>query len=292
MRVTDVWGSGKAPTISCELFPARSPKGEASLETAIDELAALNPTFASVTFGAGGSTREGSRQLVEKLCKDKGLDVVAYFAGFGLGPDQICDVLDTYKSLGVENVLVVRGDPPKDDGFTPHPEGALHATELVDFVVSRYQFCLGVAGYPEGHIEAESKEKDLEYLKMKVDKGAQYIITNYFYDNQYYYDFVDRSRAAGITVPIVPGVMPIYSAKMLDMLAGLCGATITEEIRTGMAALPVDDKDALIDFGVEFALQKCRDLLAHDVPGLHFYTMDKSTSTVRIVTKLREEGAL
>jgi methylenetetrahydrofolate reductase (NADPH) len=222
MKVTDIWSSSQRPTISFELLPPRSQKGAESLERTIDVLAALKPDFVSVTFGAGGSTREGSRQLVEKLRKEKGLEVMAYFAGYGLGPEDITAVLDSYEALGVENILVVRGDPPhKPDDFEPHPDSLPYASDLVAFIRPRYDLCLGVAGYPEGHIECESKEKDIEYLKLKVDNGAEYVVSNYFYDNEYFFDFVERCRAAGIDVPIIPGVMPIYSVRMMEKLASL-----------------------------------------------------------------------
>jgi len=206
----------------------------------------LKPDFVSVTFGAGGSTREGSRQLLETLKNEKGLEVIAYFAGYG----------------------------------------------MVTFIRPRYAFCLGVAGYPEGHIEAPSKDKDIEYLKLKVDQGAEYIISNYFYDNRFFFEFLERCRAVGIDVPILPGVMPIYSVKMLEMLASLCGATITKEVRQGMAALPDGDKEALVDFGIEFATRQCAELLDAGVPGLHIYTMDRSKSAAGIVHRLRDEGLL
>lgn len=293
MKVTDIWSSRHEPTISFELFPARTEKAAGNLEKAIDKLAALKPDFVSVTFGAGGSTREGSRQLVEKLRNEKGLEVMAYFAGYGLGPDDILAVLDSYQATGVENVLIVRGDVPREqEDFEPHPDSFPHASDLMAFVRSQYDFCMGVAAYPEGHIEAESKEKDLEYLKLKVDNGAEYIICNYFYDNQYFFDFVERCRAMGINVPILPGVMPIYSVKMMEILAGMCGATIVDEVRQGIAALPADDPEALLNFGVEFAVGQCQELLNAGVPGLHIYTMDRSQSARGIVNRLRSDGLL
>jgi len=146
--------------------------------------------------------------------------------------------------------------------------------------------------YTEGHIECESKEKDLEYLKLKVTNGAEYIITNYFYDNQFFFEFVDRCRAMGIDVPIIPGVMPVYSIKMMEMLANLCGATITDVLRQGINALPEGDKEALVDYGIEFAVHQCKGLLEAGVPGLHIYTMDRSDSTVAIVNRLRKDGLL
>ena len=292
MKVKDIWAAGRRPTVSFELFPARSEKSVEGLEKAIGTLAALKPDFVSVTFGAGGSTREGSRQLVEKLKRQNGLEVIAYFACYGLGPDDITNVLDSYQAMGVENVLAVRGDLPRDQEFQPHPDSLPHASDLVSFIRSRYSFCIGAAGYPEGHIEALSKESDLGYLKLKVDNGAEYIITNYFYDNGYYFDFVKRCRAIGIEVPILPGVMPIYSVKMMEMLAGLCGATITDEVRQGIAALVEGDQEALVAFGIDFAARQCAELLEAGVPGLHIYTLDRSESAVGVVSRLRDEGLL
>lgn len=293
MKATGIWNSSQRPTVSLELFPARSPKGAENLEKTIDELVTLEPDFVSVTFGAGGSTREGSRQLVDKLKNEKGLEVIAYFAGYGLGPDDITAVLDSYEDLGVETILVVRGDPPHDQkDFEPHPQSLPHASDLLSFIRASYSFCLGAAGYPEGHIEAESKEKDLECLKLKVDKGAEYIIANYFYDNRFFFDFVERCKGIGIGVPILPGVMPIYSAKMMETLANLCGATITDEVRQGIARLPEDDKEALQNFGIDFAVGQCKGLIEAGVPGLHFYTMDRSVSTMAVVNRLKSEGLL
>ncbi len=292
MNLVERWKTGSGPTLSFELFPARTEKAAANLEKAIDKLAALAPDFVSVTFGAGGSTREGSRQLIEKLMREKGLAVLAYFAGYGLGPDDICAVLDSYQALGVANVLAVRGDAPLDDTFEPHPDSLPYAADLVTFIRERYRFCLGVAGYPEGHIDAPDKEKDLDYLKMKIDNGAEFIITNYCYDNRYFFDFRDRCRARGIEVPILPGVMPIFSVKMMETLAGLCGATITPEIRAGIAGLAPDDKQGLTAFGIDLAVRQCAELLDAGVPGIHIYTMDRSTSAVEIVKRLREGGKL
>ena len=293
MKLTDIWKTRQRPTISFELFPARSEKAAENLGRAIDALIALEPDFVSVTFGAGGSTREGSRQLVDLLQNEKGQEVVAYFAGYGLGPDNITAVLDSYEGLGVENVLIVRGDPPREGDFEPQPGSFLHASDILSFVRARYEsLCIGVAAYPEGHVEAASREKDLEVLKLKVDEGAEYIIANYFYDNRFFFDFMERCRGAGIGLPILPGVMPVYSIKMMRTLATLCGATITDELEEGIAALPEGDKEALLEFGIDFAVRQCSELLEAGVPGLHLYTMDRSKSTAAIVNSLREAGLL
>jgi len=293
MKITELWDKSNKPTISFELFPPRSEKAAARLEKTIDVLAGLKPDFASVTFGAGGSTREGSYQLLEKLKVGKKLEVIGYFAGYGLGSEDITGVLNSYQALEIENILVVRGDIPRDDeGFTPHPHSFEHASSLMEFIRPKYDFCLGVAAYPEGHIEAESKEKDLEYLKLKVDQGAEYIITNYTYDNRFFYEFLERCQALGIDVPIVPGVMPIYSEKMMESLARLCGATITADIRQGLGELPEGDKEAVLNFGIEFAYLQCKDLLKAGVPGVHIYTMDRHKTVAAIVSRLRDEGFL
>jgi methylenetetrahydrofolate reductase (NADPH) len=253
----------------------------------------MEPDFVSVTFGAGGSTREGSRQLVASLKNELKLEVMAYFAGYGLGPDDIQGVLDSYLAMGVDNLLVVRGDPPHGQpDFKPHSASLLHASDMLEFIRPRYPYCLGTAGYPEGHIEAESKQKDLEYLKLKVEKGAEYILTNYFYDNRYYFDFVAACRSLGIEIPIVPGIMPIFSVKMMNHLAKLCGATITGDLQQRLAAMPEGDIPALLNFGIDFAFEQCKELIGAGVPGLHFYTMDRSKSTVAVVARLRREGLL
>jgi methylenetetrahydrofolate reductase (NADPH) len=292
MKVTDIWKSSQKPTISFELFPARSEKAAENLNITIDILADLKPDFVSVTFGAGGSTREGSHLLVQKLKREKGMEVVTYFACYGLGPSDITAVLDSYQTIGVESILAVRGDIPQEEDYEPHPDSLAHASDLMSFIRPLYDLCIGVAGYPEGHIDATSKEKDLEYLKLKVDLGAEYIITNYFYDNIYFFDFVEQCQGVGIQVPILPGVMPIYSVKMMETLAGMCGATITEEVRQGIAELDENDKEALLAFGIDLAFRQCAELLKEGVPGLHIFTMDRSKSAVGIVNRLRNEGLL
>jgi methylenetetrahydrofolate reductase (NADPH) len=288
-----LWQSKSAPTISFELFPAHDAKAEANLTKAIDKLAELGPDFVSTTFGAGGATRAGSRALADNLRNARKLEVLAYVAGYGLGPEDLGAVLDGYAEIGVENVLVVRGDVPRlDQSFVPHPQSLKHASDMLGVVRERHGFCLGVAGYPEGHVEAPSPEADLGYLKLKVERGASFIISQYCYDNRFFFGFVERCRALGITVPIIAGVMPIYNVKLMENLAKLCGATITDAVRSGLGALPEGDKDAVHDFGVRFAVEQCRELLAAGVRGLHFYTMDRSKSVLEIVQRLRATGAL
>jgi methylenetetrahydrofolate reductase (NADPH) len=292
MKLTEIWRSKGKPTVSFELFPARTPKAAASQEQAIGELCALEPDFVSVTFGAGGSTRAGSRELVEKL-RARGLETLAYLACYGLAPEVLSEIVDGYRALGVENLLAVRGDEPEGEAaFVPHPASLPHASDLVALLRSRASLCLGVAGYPEGHRAAESRERDLEFLKLKLDRGAEFVITQYFYDSRFFSDFAARCSALGIRVPIVAGVMPIFSIKMMESLSAMCGATITDELRRGLAALPADDPEALVRFGIDFATEQCRGLLRSGVAGLHFYTLNRSRSACEIVRRLRSSGLL
>lgn len=192
--------------------PPRNDKAAQTFGQTIDALAELKPYYMSVTFGAGGSTRDGSYQTVKQVMVEKQQPTVAYIAGYGLGPDEIVDVLDNYKKLGVQTIFVIRGDKPKEpkeDNFKPHPQSLSYASEMIAFIKQRYDFTLGCAGYPEGHVEAQSLGKDIEHLKQKVDNGAEYIVAQYFYDNRLFFDYVKQCQAVGITVPIIPGIMPV-----------------------------------------------------------------------------------
>ena len=292
MRVDDHFQrSNRGPVISFEFSRPKSEEAAANLDKALVNLKAMDPDYVSVTFGAGGSTRDGSIQLVDKLKNQFGFEVVAYIAGVGLAPGQLSEVLDRYRDLHIETMFVIRGDAPTwEDSYEPHPEALAHASDMIAFIRDRYDFCLGAAGYPEGHLEAESQALDIDYLKLKVDNGARYIVAQYFYDNSYFFDFLDRCRAAGITVPVIPGIMPIYSVKLMENLARICGVTIVDEIRQGLAKLPPDDKQAVAAFGQELAIRQCRDLLQRGVEGLHFYTMNRANSVVAILEALRVEG--
>ena len=294
MRVANIYEKGgKRPVISFEFSRPKNEMAAANLDKALDSLTTISPDYVSVTFGAGGSTREGSFQLIEKLKNERGLNVVAYIAGIGIGPDEVSDALEKFKSSGVETVFVIRGDAPTwDENYKPHPDAMQHASDLLKFIRSRYDFCLGAAGHPETHMEAVSPEKDMDYLKLKVDEGAEYIVAQYFYDNRVFYDYLDKIQAKGINVPVVPGVMPIYTIKLTENLASICGTTITEKVRNGLDSLPADDKEAVIQYGVDLATEQCRDLLEHGVPGLHFYTMNRGKSIMRIIDNLKSAGAI
>ena len=291
MRVTSLYES-KKPVISMEFFPPRNEKAAETFGTTIANLAALKPDYMSITFGAGGSTRDGSYQTVKKVMIDTNLPTVAYIAGFGLRPNEITAVLDKYKDLGIETVFVIRGDKPKDDDFTPHPDSFSYASDMIAFIKERYDFTLGCAGYPEGHLEAENLEKDIEYLKLKVDNGAEYVVAQYFYDNNYFFEYIKKCRAIGIHVPIIPGIMPVYTLKMTNMLSNICGTKIVDKLKRQLDAVDTDDKDAVLNMGINFAVEQCKGLLKEGVAGLHFYTMDRSKSTAEIINRLKKENLL
>lgn len=292
MNVANLYKKDK-PIISMEFFPPRSEKAAEKFDTIIDNLSELNPNYMSVTFGAGGSDRDGSYQTVKKIMVDKNIPTAAYIAGYGIGPDEIRDVLDKYKELGVETIFVIRGDKPMNDDFTPHPDSFSYASEMIAFINTNYDFTLGCAGYPEAHIEAKSLDNDIEYLKLKVDNGAQYVVVQYFYDNQYYFDYVEKCRNAGIDVPIIPGIMPVYTVKLTKILSSVCGSKIPAELQGKLDNVDAaEDKDAVLSLGIDFATEQCKDLLNKGVPGLHFYTMDRDKSTAQIISNLRQDNLL
>lgn len=291
MRVTRLYET-KRPVISMEFFPPRNEEASQQFGKTVDELAELKPDYMSITFGAGGSTRDGSYQTVKEVMAVKKQPAVAYIAGYGLGPEEIAGVLNNYQALGIETIFVIRGDKPKESKFTPHPQSFAHASEMIAFIKQRYNFTLGCAGYPEGHVEAISLEKDIEYLKRKVDNGAEYVVSQYFYDNAFFFDYVKKCRAAGIAVPIIPGIMPVYTVKMTNMLSNVCGSAIPADLQSRLDTVDANDKSAVLKLGIDFATEQCRGLLKEGVAGLHFYTMDRSYSATQILTNLKKEKLL
>ncbi len=223
---------------------------------------------------------------------DKNQPTVAYIAGYGLGPNDITEILDKYKDLGVETIFVIRGDKPRDDNFTSQPDSFSYASEMIAFIKEHYNFTLGCAGYPEGHIEAVNLEKDIEFLKLKVENGAEYVVAQYFYDNTYFFRYMEKCRTAGINVPIIPGIMPVYTVKMTHMLSKVCGANITDKLKRKLDVVDADDKDVVLNLGIDFATDQCKELIREGVAGLHFYTMDRTKSTTEIINRLKHENLL
>jgi methylenetetrahydrofolate reductase (NADPH) len=279
--------AGGGPCFSFEFFPPGDRAGELELLRAIDELLPLGPDFVSITYGAGGSRRERTVDLARRLA-GMGLEVMAHLAGLGHTADEIREILDALHRAGIENVLALRGDPPRD-GARPGGDFA-HAADLVRFLRGQgYGFCLGGACYPEGHLEAPSREEDLRRFAEKLGAGLDFAITQLFFDNAFYFDFVARCRAAGIGAPIVPGIMPLTNYEQVERFTRRCGATIPRRLQLA-AERHRDDPAAVAALGIAHAREQCEDLLARGAPGIHFYTLNRSPATRLVLAGLRGVG--
>ncbi len=287
MRIRDLFDAD-GPLFSFEFFPPKTEQGERLLLETIGRLRDLHPSFVSVTYGAGGSTRNKTIEIVTRVKRDFGIEAMAHLTCVGHDRAEIAQLLDRLRDSGIENVLSLRGDPPQgESAFTPPENGFAYAAELVRFIREQgYDFCLGGAGYPEGHQECADRELDLEHLRQKVDAGLDFVITQLFFDNADYFDFVPRARRIGIRVPIIPGIMPITNVAQIERISKMCGARIPEDLRRRMRA-HADDEAAVRAIGIEHASRQCRELLAGGVPGIHFYTLNQSPATAAILAELR-----
>jgi methylenetetrahydrofolate reductase (NADPH) len=291
MRIDERIASGTEPAFSFEFFPPKTPEGEENLNTALAELARLEPTFVSVTYGAGGTPAQKHKtiDIVSRIKADHGLEAMAHFTCVGATVDELRATLDRMRDAGIENVLALRGDPPagvdaKD--WVAADGGLRYSRELIELIRADYDFTVGAACFPEVHLAAESAESDLRYTREKVEAGARFLITQLFFDNQLYYDFVARARDSGIDVPIIPGIMPITNVNQVKRFTELCGASIPPGLLRELE-LRTDDPAAAEDFGVAYATMQCADLLANGAPGIHFYTLNRSPSTRAILSALR-----
>lgn len=275
------------PSISFEFFPPKTDEAAEALYANAASLEALGPSFVSVTYGAGGSTRERTRDLVLRLRRETSLTTVPHLTCVGSTRDEIGEILQTYAEGGIENVLALRGDPPPGAGrFEATPGGFGYAGDLVAFIRKHFPTLgIGVAGYPEGHPETTDKLADIDHLKAKVDAGADVVITQLFFDNRDFYDFVERCELAGIRVPIVAGIMPIQSISGVRRMAGLSGARLPAPLLRALKRAG-EDAQAVASVGAHWATEQCRDLLDRRVRGLHFYTLNKSAATRRIYESL------
>jgi methylenetetrahydrofolate reductase (NADPH) len=287
MKIRELFGR-REPVYSFEFFPPKTEAGERSLLQAIGQLKELRPSFVSVTYGAGGSTREKTIDIVTRIKSEFGIESMAHLTCVGHDRDEIRAILDRLQRSGIENVLPLRGDPPQGEtSFKPTPNGFAHAAELVRFIRSEgYPFCLAAAGYPEGHVDCRDRERDVEYLRVKVAAGVDFVITQLFFDNADYFSFLDRARRVGIRLPIVPGIMPVTNVAQIERITSLCGAQIPPTLRERMHAVREDDA-AVHEVGVEYSIRQCRELLQSGAPGIHFYTLNKSPATAAILAELR-----
>ncbi len=268
---------------SFEFFPPKTEEAAQQLFESIRELSVIQPSFVSVTYGAGGSTRTLTRDLVIRLQRETHLTVVAHITAIGASRQEVHQLLEDYAQAGVENLMVLRGDPPRGaTHFEPHPDGFRYAAEIVAYVKRHFpHFGIGVAGFPEGHPETPNRLKEMEYLKAKVDAGADYICTQLFFDNRDFYDFCERCEIAGIRVPIVAGIMPVTSRQGMIRIAELAlGARIPAPLLR--AVLQAEDDAAVERIGIHWATQQVFDLIAHHVRGVHFYTLNRSKPTLKI----------
>ncbi len=290
MLIRDRLATGK-PSISFEFFPPKSDEAAAQLERTIVELGALDPAFVSVTYGAGGSTREKTLEIVSRIREHSGIEAMAHLTCVGATREEIGAVVGRLTDAGVSNILALRGDPPKgESSFTAVEGGFSYASELTAFIRERHGASLSVGGaaYPEKHVECSDLELDLRNLKRKVDAGADFLITQLFFDNRRYWEFCSRASAAGINVPIIPGIMPITSAAQLDRWVA-CGASLPFQLAEQMTARK-SDPQAVMQLGVAHATAQCIDLLRGGAPGVHFYTLNRSTAAKDIFAELRVAG--
>ncbi len=290
MRIDQILAAGAGPVFSFEFFPPKTPAGEENLYAALTELRALDPSFVSVTYGAGGSTREKTLEIVHRIRADYDLEAMAHFTCVGATVPELRATLDEMLAAGVDNVLALRGDPPAGHDEWVKTEGGLeYSRELVALIRADYPFAIAAACFPETHIHALSPEADLAHLVEKVDAGVDFLITQLFFDNSLYFDFVSRARAAGIEVPIIPGIMPITHAGQVERMATMCGASIPAGLREELQGRG-EDAEAVLDFGVAYATLQCAELLAAGAPGIHFYTLNRSPATRAILSALKLSG--
>ncbi len=271
-------------SVSFEFFPPKTPEGEEELFQTIKSLQPLNPTFVSVTYGAGGSTRDRTRRVVERIHKETKLTVMAHLTCIAHTKEDLYDILKGYAQIGIENILALRGDLPANMSDFKPPEGACkHGSELVMFIRENFgkTFSIGVASYPEGHPESPNMEWEIRYFKQKVEAGADFSITQMFFDNSYFYRFLELCQRAGIDIPIIPGIMPITNFRQIQRFASMCGAEIPQSLVERLEPYAEDPEETL-KIGVDFAIDQCLDLLDKGVQGLHFYTLNKSKATLLV----------
>jgi methylenetetrahydrofolate reductase (NADPH) len=286
MRIEQLFDE-RRPVFSFEFFPPKTDDGERTLENTLSELKEDRPEYVSVTYGAGGSTRERTVEITKWIKQDLGIEAMAHLSCVGEPKERIVEILGELEAVGIENVLALRGDPPRGETeWTPHPGGLHYSTELIALIRERFDFCVGAACFPEVHPEAPDLATDLRFAKEKVEAGASFLITQLFLDNELYFDFVESARAAGISVPIIPGIMPITNVKQIKTITGMCGATLPGELERELNER-ADDPEAVAELGVAYATLQCSDLLARGAPGIHFYTLNRSPATRAILAALR-----
>jgi methylenetetrahydrofolate reductase (NADPH) len=277
----------RRPVFSFEFFPPKTDEGQQTLERTLEVLRDDQPDYVSITYGAGGATRSSTVDLTRWIKQDLGIEAMAHLSCVGEPRERLVEILQQIEAAGVENVLALRGDPPRGQTeWRPHPGGLHYSVELIGLIKERFDFCVGAACFPEVHPDAADRGSDLGYARAKQDAGAGFLITQLFFDNEFYFDFVEDARAAGISVPIVPGIMPITNYGQIKRFTEMCGASIPSELERELNGR-ADDPEAVAELGVAYATLQCSDLLARGAPGIHFYTLNRSPSTRAILAALR-----
>jgi methylenetetrahydrofolate reductase (NADPH) len=277
----------RRPVFSFEFFPPKTDEGMEQLKQTLHDLKEDDPAYVSVTYGAAGATRDRTVEITRWIKQDLGVEAMAHLSCVGEPVERLRELLDQMGEAGIENVLALRGDAPRGETeWKPHPGGLKYSTELAKLISENYDFAIGAACFPEVHPEAPDMASDIKFLKEKVGAGVGFLITQLFYDNELYFEFVDEARAAGINVPIIPGIMPVTNFSQIKRITDMCGATIPLDFERELAAR-ADDPNALSELGVAYATFQCADLLSRGAPGIHFYTLNRSTATRGILAALR-----
>jgi methylenetetrahydrofolate reductase (NADPH) len=287
MRIDQILAEADEPIFSFEFFPPKSDAGERVLGLALESLRQLEPSFVSVTYGAGGTSRGRTLDLTKWIKQELGIEAMAHLSCVGSTRDELSAAIADMRQAGIDNILALRGDPPRGEGdWKPHPGGLSYSTELASLIHADHDVCIGGACFPEVHPEAPDLAHDLRFLKDKIDNGVSFLITQLFFDTDLYFRFVDEARAAGIDVPILPGVMPITDLRQIKTITGMCGATIPQPLLEALEWRS-HDPDAVLQLGVSYATLQCAELLARGAPGIHFYTLNRSHATRAILSALR-----
>lgn len=290
MKLKEIYNANN-PVISFEIFPPKADSQDYNekinkLFAELKILSKYNPAFISVTYGAGGSTRDKTFDIVIKIKNELNLMPTPHFTCVGASKSEILDYIKQIENAKIENILALRGDPPKgQDYFVKPKDGFGFANELVEFIKSNTNLGIAVAGYPEVHPEAVSSEADLINLKRKIDQGADVVITQVFFDNKYYFEFVEKTKKAGINIPIVPGILPITNISQVERMVTMSGTKIPENLTNSLKKFE-NYPDAVKKLGIEFAINQCKELLANDVPGIHFYPLNKAFATDSVLKEL------
>lgn len=285
MKITELFET-QSRTYSFEFFPPKDEISAVDFGINVGQLVRLNPSFVTVTYGAGGSNQERTFALVDYLQNKIGLCTMAHYTCVNASKDKIEEDLRLLQGLNISNIMLLRGDPPKGQGvFTPHPEGFAYASELVAFTRQNFDFCIGSAAYPEKHPEAVSLDTDITNLRKKVDSGADFLITQLFFNNNQYFGFLEKARSYGINCRIIPGIIPITAYQQIKRFTQMSGGGLPEGLVDLMESYR-DNPDKIYQIGMDYAIQQCRDLLIMGAPGIHFYTLNKSRATVEIFETL------